>query len=265
MNYAIITSTQDPASMNIREFLLPSFKESDEEFEGTKVFVMEGAKLYLTNQKLVEAEGIDDQVDGDFVIFASKHRSAAGVPALTVHATGNWDKPEFGGEEKKLSVAAANHMSFVLKYLLSLNLDYQIDQEATHHGPLMKKPSMFVEIGSSEEQWENKEFGKIIADVILKVVNDEIPKKKTSIVLGGGHYCRISQKLKDYSVGHICPKYHLEKLDEELIDELISKNDNKVDLVILDWKGLGTAKQHVVDMLKKMKIPFERYQRLKKL
>ena len=50
----------------------------------------------------------------------------------------------------------------------------------------------------------------------------------------------------------------LDKLDEEMIKQGIEKNNEKVDFVLLDWKGLGQEKQKIIDLLKKLNIKYER-------
>lgn len=46
----------------------------------------------------------------------------------------------------------------------------------------------------------------------------------------------------------------LEKLDEGLIKQSIEKTIEKVDFVLLNWKGLGTEKQRIVELLKNLNL-----------
>ena len=39
--------------------------------------------------------------------------------------------------------------------------------EATHHGPYTDKPTCFVEIGSTANEWPVKEYGEVWADVLI--------------------------------------------------------------------------------------------------
>ena len=41
--------------------------------------------------------------------------------------------------------------------------------EATHHGPLLKTPTLFLEIGSTELEWENKTPAKALIKSLLEV------------------------------------------------------------------------------------------------
>ena len=56
----------------------------------------------------------------------------------------------------------------------------------------------------------------------------------------------------------------LDKLDESLIKEAIQKTAEKVDLIILDWKGLGQNKERIMNMLKNLNLKFERSDSLSK-
>ena len=142
--------------------------------------------------------------------------------------------------------------------------DFEVDMEATHHGPYLDKPCLFIEIGSSETEWNDKKAGEVIAKVILDIVNNK-KRFKSCIVLGGGHYNKVARKLmlnSEYAVGHVCPKHSLEYLNSGMLNQMIKKNDDKIDLVILDWKGMGKEKQRIVDLLEEMDIKYEKYDKI---
>jgi D-tyrosyl-tRNA(Tyr) deacylase len=50
----------------------------------------------------------------------------------------------------------------------------------------------------------------------------------------------------------------LEKLDKEMILQSIERTKEKVDFILLDWKGLGTEKQRIVELLKNMNLEMGR-------
>ncbi len=62
----------------------------------------------------------------------------------------------------------------------------------------------------------------------------------------------------DIAISHICPKYHLSKLNEELIKQSIQKTVEKVNFIVLDWKGLGAEKQRIVETLKNLNLEIKR-------
>ena len=72
---------------------------------------------------------------------------------------------------------------------------HELTMEATHHGPFVDKPAVFVEIGSTEKEWNDKNNGKIIAETIMSGLNDENENYKIAVGIGGGHYCNNFNKL----------------------------------------------------------------------
>jgi D-aminoacyl-tRNA deacylase len=264
MQIAIICSTKDEASMNIREQLLPYFKETDKKFDNHNIYKKQNKKnnltLYTTDTEPVYCENIDKKIDADLFIFATKHVSKSGIHALSVHFPGNWGKAELGGKDKKLCIAPSSFLKEAFLELEKLDTDYEIIQECTHHGPYLKKPVMFIEIGSDVKQWKDKKAGKHIAEVILKITK-KIPKYKTVIAFGGLHHSPNFKKIllnTEFSVSHVCPKYNLENLDAKMIKQAIEKTQEKVDFIVLDWKGLGQEKQGIIELLKELNIKYKK-------
>ncbi len=264
MKIAIIASRKDPAGMNIAESLksLYPFKATNQKFEREPIYELESAKLYITETDSIYCENIDKKIEADLFIFATKHQSKTKIPSLSAHAPGNWGKAEFGGKDKKLCIAPANYLKEAIIKMEELNtLGFEVVQECTHHGPYLEKPVMFIEIGSSEEQWGNKEAGKIIAKVIYHLITAEIPEYRTAFGIGGQHTTTNFKKIilkTDIALGHACPKYNLESLDEEMLEQAIIKSASPAEIVILDWKGLKEHKQKITDLLKKLNIDYTR-------
>ena len=255
MKYAIITSNTDKAGVNIRERLLEmnDFSECGS-FEDNHAYEIDNIKLYSVKKESIFNEDIDKLIEADIFIFATTHRSASGIPSLSVHSPGNWAKAELGGKDRQLCIAPAFLLRRMLFKLEELNnLDFEVVQECTHHGPYLEKPCMFIEIGSSEEQWIMKDAGVVIAKTIMSVLQSkEISEFKSSFGIGGLHTTpnlTSAMKKSDYAIGHICPKYMLADLDEELIKQAIEKTVPKAEIVLLDWKGLATEKQRIIEML----------------
>jgi len=190
------------------------------------------------------------------IIVLSKHASAAGKKSLTVHSLGNFGKAEYGGEEGKLCKTNSN---ICANYLRALNKkkeenkleDFQVCMEVTHHGPFIDKEVVFIELGSSITEWTNKDLAKIIAEVVIESTNTLI-EGKTFIGLGGTHYAPEFTKLilrENYLPGHLCPSYALEKIDENMLSQMIEKS--KATEIVLDWKGLKKEKQKIVALCEK--------------
>lgn len=271
MKPSIIISKKDIAGINIRDVLieLHGFKETTEMFHGNHVHAKQGIKLYTTDDETIHSEGIDKEVEGDWIIFATRHKAESGKKSFSVHAPGNWGTAEAGGSDRKLCRALPGVMKEALKKIESYYADdeFEIVIECTHHGPLIDKPCMFIEIGSSAAEWERKDAGEIIAKVINHIVMNPVKRYREVLVLGGGHYSQAGTKLMfntEYAVGHICPKYMLEKIDSELLKQAIEKNGENFKMVVLDWKGLGTEKGRITSMLEELGVKHERYQKLSK-
>jgi len=256
MKAAIIVSKKDPAGMNVAGFL----EKGD----------LGDAKLYYVSSESIYSERIDDGIDADLFIFATKHQSAKGVHSLSCHSPGNWGKAAAGGEDCKLCYAPAVYLKEIFLLLNKLNnLDSEITMECTHHGPYIEKPCFFIEIGSDEEQWNDWKAGEIISKVIVeflrKLKNNDFGKYKVAFGVGGTHYLATLNKFQlnsDIAIGHTCPKYAFESLDKEMILQAISKTVPKVDFVLLDWKGMGKEKQRIIGLLDELGVEYHRTDKL---
>lgn len=140
---------------------------------------------------------------------------------------------------------------------------FEVIQECTHHGPFLEKPCMFIEIGSSAAEWGNKDAGKVIAETIIYLIKNKPNPCKTIFGIGGLHHTPEFSKIArrtEYAVGHVCPKYNLENLDEEMIRQALERdfgNDGEVE-VILDWKGLKAGKERILKLLDEMGIGYKK-------
>lgn len=256
MKTIIIISKKDPASMNIYSLL----KNENLEKYNTKIHLVEKESIFC--------EKLDKQIQADLFIFATKHESESKIPSLCVHSPGNWSKAELGGQDRKLCIAPALHLRSAFLKLVELNKEYKLNfdvvQECTHHGPYLEKPTMFIEIGSSLEQWKNKIAGKIIVETIFSIISTSPEKCKIAFGIGGLHTTPNFKKLlyKGIAVGHVCPKYMLRYLDKDLILQAIKKTHPKNDLIVLDWKGLKQHKQKIVAMLNELNLDYKRIDKL---
>jgi D-aminoacyl-tRNA deacylase len=142
--------------------------------------------------------------------------------------------------------------------------DYSVTLEATHHGPLIKKPCLFIEIGPSETEWNDRRAGFIIAKTISDSIKEfkENPYNEIAIGIGGPHYCPNFNKIQEksnFAISHIIAQYAL-PLTEEMVKEAIAKTQEEIDFAIIDWKGLGNAeqRQQAIQILDKLYINYKR-------
>lgn len=188
----------------------------------------------------------------ELLIFASKHESEKGTPCLTAHPTGNFGKPSIhgekalGGSEATLSKTSSKALRAAMDFLRSHSVNgFQVTREATHHGPTnLPWPTMFVEVGSSAKEWAIEEACNTVAQAILHSANNYSRADfKTAIGFGGPHYCPAFNDFEAENPGvalsHICAKYALENLNENLFQQMIEKTVERVELVLLDRKGIA--------------------------
>ena len=263
MDIAIISSKKDEASMNIRENLMKFFKESDKKFHDEKVYSYNNIKLYTVDSDLTYYENIDQEIESDFFIFISKHKSQSGIPTLSLHSIGNWNENKLGGKKGKLVLTSAIILrkTFLVLNEIGKNSGYEIVYEATHHGPYLEKPSFFIEIGSTSKEWSDKNAGNIIATTLLKSISIKDEEVQVAIGIGGLHTCPEFNKVvlrNKIAISHICPKYILPQISKEMIEEAIKKTEERIDFVILDWKGLGKEKTKVLGVLKELNLDYKR-------
>jgi D-aminoacyl-tRNA deacylase len=241
----IVTSRQDIAGTNIYNELAGNAGfEKDGEFEGKAIYKKGGIWLIATKKNQTLANHLDAFFDPEYYVFASRHRSESGEKTLTVHTPGNLtDKAMIGGRPKELAFCNANAMKVALIELRKardeMKLDYKVSLEATHHGPSeLKKPVLFVEVGSSEEEWNDANAVKAVARAALKAAeNDKIFEKAVGV--GGNHYAPIHTKAmldSKIAIGHIIPSYAINELEREVFIQAIEKT--YASFGFLDWKGM---------------------------
>jgi len=244
--YLVVASKKDRAGINITT-QLSQFRENPlvSSMKKTPSF-----DFYLVDEEIIETKNLDlNRINQyDFIIFASKHQSEKSQKALTIHSPGNFRDARYGGEKGKICKTSAIFLKQAFekmiknaeKYHLK---DYDITMEATHHGPLIDKPCMFIEIGSTENEWRDSKAGFIVAKAISEAIEEYKPNpyNEVAIAIGGSHYCPNFNKIQSNSniaISHVISQYVF-PLTEEMIKEAIDKTDEEVDFVLLDWKGLG--------------------------
>jgi D-aminoacyl-tRNA deacylase len=248
MTVLIISSTEDPASTHIKHGLLEhSPWEEHGSFYNTPVYrhtSMKNLALVTIPDKKIRHENIDielhDQLSltPDIAIFLSRHRSKTGEPTLTVHPIGNFSDAQFGGQPKTLIPTVPKLMTHLLrliaKNLQKTDLTYKVCYEVTHHGPYLQIPTVFVEVGSTEIQWQQKEPATIIATSLLEMLpshqnEDDFPKDIPVLIgIGGGHYAPRFTEIalqKNVAFGHMIPTYKIDEgaITDEILEQAMQK------------------------------------------
>ncbi|MHA2328125.1 MAG: D-aminoacyl-tRNA deacylase [Candidatus Hodarchaeales archaeon] len=225
--------------MNIIEFLNSSLKDE-------KLLVLENDSIY-SDEELSRYDKTNTAG-----IFLSRHRAKSLRPSFTVHPIGNYGQALFGGEAGTLAPCEA----FTLKQLLlninnltktgkySFSHEYEISIEATHHGPASSIPIAFIEVGSSEAQWRERDACQLIADAVSLFLTDNETKNhawESGIAFGSNHYSSKFTRLvleTDIGIGHVCAKYAIPFLNASLVNQMVEKTFPRPVKAFFDKKSL---------------------------
>jgi len=273
----IVTSSASIAGKRLHEQFLEhhSFDKTGDYFENNPIYEYptqdKVIKLLMTNRKIIEADHLNEFTT-DLFIFASKHESAAKVPALLTHSTGNWTMDaKFGGLPNELGIAPAFAIKEALielhnqKTQLDL-VQYDVSLEVSHHGPTnLNAPIVFIEVGSTPGQWSDKKAVEAVVHATMRVASTN-KRYKAVIGVGGGHYAPEFNHLllkTEYAISHIAPKYVLETIDENMIKKAIDRSFEKVELCVLDWKGMKSHhRETLLQILEELHLPFIKVRKL---
>jgi D-aminoacyl-tRNA deacylase len=245
----LVTSQKDIASLTIRDILVHehSLVETGEIFEGSPVFSLgESVKMITTERDMIYCDHLEQSHRPDAFVFCSRHRSESGQPALLVHSTGNLgNAADFGGNPRQLSVSAPSLVSAALRRLYDERnarglVEFDVSLEVTHHGPTtLETPMVFVELGSDEEHWRHQEGARAVAAAALEACS--VPMEcEAGIGFGGTHYASKFNKLvleRGQYIGHVAPKYVLDEITPDIIQQMITRSAAKTTRAIIDWKG----------------------------
>jgi len=267
----IVASTEDVAGMNIAQQLINhrEFEKVEETFHQNPVYTRKvqnrDVKLVFVNEEIVNTQFITKFFSPQLLVFISKHRSASGLPTLSVHTPGNLADAELGGIRRRVSISPASAMRDALLEMATakeeMGLDYEVSYECTHHGPSLDVPTMFVELGSSLKQWKDQRAAEAVAKAAMASVSKQ-SKYATVLGIGGPHYnakfTRIALSTPT-AFGHIIPKYAVSQVDIEMVRQCVERTLEKVKSVILDWKGIkGADKKGLMAILNDVGIPIEK-------
>jgi D-aminoacyl-tRNA deacylase len=122
VKFTILYSKKDIAGINIAEQLKEIFID---------------IPIIELEEDSINSENIDKELklDADFIIFATRHKSAAGTPSLSLHAPGNWRDAEHGGKPGKICSTSSQILKHLFQELNKNAQDlenYEITLECTH-------------------------------------------------------------------------------------------------------------------------------------
>ncbi len=209
----IVAGKDDQAGMNMASFIRKDF--------GMDVMEVDGHPVFLEHiEKIIKAR------EGELIIVLSKHSSEKKVRSLTVHPVGNFDTNDLGGEKFKMSYYDARFARSILMnvHKYSQGMDYEVTYEATHHGPYSDNPIIFVEIGSTEIEYGDRDAGLIMARSVNEAYEDDVD---VLCGIGGLHYATKFTSLamkENVAMGHIASKYRINAISTQILEEMMRKS-----------------------------------------
>ncbi len=267
----IAASTKDIASVNIAHQVIEryNFEKLPDTYQENNVFFKRIAnhdvKLIFINQELIHSQHITKHFTPELIVYVSRHASESGFPTLSVHVPGNLGKAELGGLPKRVSVCPASAMKNALLELAKTkeasNLPYEVSYECTHHGPSLDVPAMFVELGSSLEQWKDMKAAEAVAHSAMASISRDT-KYPTVLGVGGPHYNERFTKMAlttPRAFGHIISKYAAPTVDADVVGQCVQRTVEKVESAVFDWKSLKAVdRMKIINVLKQVNVSIER-------
>ncbi|KAK8939420.1 D-aminoacyl-tRNA deacylase [Platanthera guangdongensis] len=236
----VVATTNDPASIGPASAFLamPGWTPGPFLDEGIASYANGEARLLKHENSIVAEDDLDrrwQEATGEpvsEVIFLSRHTAVSNRPALTVHPIGvphltegdvfpqggkpAWaapPNPRIGPWFRLLKKIAFDH---------GLIPEFEVTLEATHHGPVVGAPTMFLEIGSTEGYWGRQDAAQVMALLLWQGLGldggDTVGKwdrsscNKVLLGIGGGHYVPRHMDIiqnEGVWVGHLLSGYSL--------------------------------------------------------
>lgn len=259
MRPLLVASKLDPAGHGMADYLVErhAFHRIGHELE---VYSNSSVDLLLVEQEALTLDWLDDKFSPEYYVFLSRHRSESGIPTLTCHTTGNFsDSNEMGGKPRELAYVYPSLQKHYMQTLWNERTripDYQLVIEATHHGPTsLAKPALFVEVGSSEKQWGDKNAVTTVCDAVINTIKNLKKYSKVGIGLGGTHYpAKFTELLisSDFAIASVASKHSLPYVNRSMLDQMTSKSIEDVRYAFMDWKGLGKEKDRLNELVKEL-------------
>ncbi|QCS43702.1 D-aminoacyl-tRNA deacylase [Natrinema versiforme] len=256
MTLAIVESRVDRASTHICDRLREraDWTERTDDSRpdadgGGTYYRLEDAELRSFDDLHIDLESPADafDCDPDLLVFASRHSGDTGA-LLTGHFTGNFGPAEFGGEPDAVADAAPNALARLLAAFDEYAPEeYEVGMEATHHGPTdVGCPSLFAELGSGDEQWDDPDGADAVARAILELRTVDPHRSRQVVGFGGNHYAprfeRIVRKTS-WAVGHVAADWALEAMDHPtahrgVLERAFDASEAKIALLDGEWPVL---------------------------
>ncbi len=259
----IVYSDDNATSRNIGRAIVASsdFEELDT-VSGYRHFRSGRVDALEIRGSILDCSFLDRIISTDFIVFVCSHSSSGGIASFTTHHEGNWSmEAKLGGKPKELSVAAPGAALAVMEGLKKNNDSaLQVIYEATHHGPLLKTPSFFVEVGGTNEALESKKYSGIVARSVMDALSENETSPDCVLGLGGMHYAEKFTRVafgKGCAFSHIMPKYHIAEID--MLQQAVERSSPRPEKAMIEWKSIKASdREKIIAELNRIGIDYER-------
>ena len=164
------------------------------------------------------------------ILVLSRHVSSSQTPAMTLHAIGIPGVMPYGaagrsGGKNGVLVPPNPFFAPLFRTMHEFASERKLDQEfdltleTTHHGPVLSKPTVYIEIGSTENEWNRTDVADCWAESISHVLGISTGKHAkiddnldVMIGFGGGHYAPRHRAIileSNFYLGHVIANYSL--------------------------------------------------------
>ncbi|MCX8195775.1 MAG: D-aminoacyl-tRNA deacylase [Acidilobaceae archaeon] len=206
-------------------------------------------------QDVVELEVLDELPAAEAFVVLSRHKAESGRRTLSVHHPGNPTEAQHGGKPRKLAVSyPALARELLLNYReTSRGLEgYELTLEATHHGPTeVRRPVVFIEIGSTEEEWRDERAQASMALAVLKTLSGGIRGCRAAVGIGGTHYPARFTKMQleeDICFGHILAKYQLPSVSEDVLRQAFLRTyPEPAKIAVVEKKSVKREQRELIE------------------
>ncbi len=259
----LVYSKANKTSMRIADILKEQFGFAYfDEVNGLRIFKSGEKELAEINVPSMDADFLDSATKTDCFVFLYSHYSTANVPAMTVHPEGNWSGDNsIGGRPHELGFASPGRMLTALHMLNKNRLaGVDVTYEATHHGPTIRTPSFFMEVGGTVDENLIDRMCGALARAAFDMFDVRIQPKQVALGIGGGHYPTKFTGLaieQNVAFSHMMSKYNVPRL--EMIHEAASKSDVQPSVAFIEWKSLKSPERNgAIEELEKIGLPYVR-------
>ncbi len=221
----IVNSDSDPAGRNIRAAIDDLLKDPPE--GGFPLFKGNEVTFHTIPGRIIHAEKTAVNPDADLIIVVSRHSSVNPVPVLTVHPAGNFGVAGLGGQDRELGLTSPRWMKSILQNHAAFAPEgYRVSYEITHHGPTdFPVPFFFVEVGSTEKEWNDFFACNAAAKSVLYA--HPSPETFSLIGFGGTHYAvrqtAIGLETKG-AFGHMMHTRDVGSVSADMISQMIARS-----------------------------------------